>query len=84
MLIASMIVKVDEAASEYVAQQLERIPNVTTYGVHRGTNIIVVAEAHDESQLENLARFIMESFEDVWGVFPTYVTSDGVAPGARS
>lgn len=76
MIIASMIVKVVPEKAEDIAQQLRRIPNVTTYGVHKENNIIVVAEAHDEEQLQNLSKYIMEEFEDVWGVFPTYMTSD--------
>ena len=76
MLIASMIVKTAPEKAEEVSQQMGRIPNVTTYGVHKENNIIVVAEARDEAQLENLARFLVESFEDVWGVFPTFVASD--------
>ncbi len=76
MLVASMIVKSDSAKAEDVALQLSRIPGVTTYGVHKENNIIVVAEAHDEAQLENLSRYVLESFDDVWGVFPVFVASD--------
>jgi nitrate reductase NapAB chaperone NapD len=76
MLIASMIVKVVPEKAEEVAQSLGRIPNVTTYGVHKENNIIVVAEAHDVEQLENLSKYLMMEYENVLGVFPTYLTSD--------
>ncbi len=76
MLIASMIVKVVPEKAEEVTQQLERIPNVTTYGVHKEKNLIIVAEAHDAEQLENLSKYIMNTFDGVLGVFPTYVTAD--------
>jgi nitrate reductase NapAB chaperone NapD len=76
MLVASMIVKTDPGRAEEVSRQLGRIPNVTTYGVHREENIVLVAEAHDEAQLENLARYIMDTFEEAWGVFPTFVGTD--------
>ena len=76
MLVASMIVKVDPARAEELARQLGRIPGVTTYGVHKEENVILVAEAHDEPQLENLARYIAESFEGVAGVFPTFLAAD--------
>jgi nitrate reductase NapAB chaperone NapD len=76
MLIASMIVKAEPELAEEVARQLGRVPGVTTYGVHKEENIVVVAEAQDEAQLENLAEYILESFEGAWGVFPTFVGSD--------
>jgi len=76
MLVTSMIVKVDPAKAQELARQFGRIRGVTTYGVHKENNIVVVAEARDEGQLENLARYIAESFEGVWGVFPTFVASD--------
>ncbi len=76
MLIASMIVKVMPDKAEEIALFLERLPNVTNYGVHKENNIIVVIEAHDEEQLENLAKYILDSYEDVLGVFPTFVGSD--------
>lgn len=76
MLVASMIVKTDPLRAAEVARQLGRMPNVTSYGVHKEENIVLVAEAHDEAQLENLARYIVDTFEDVWGVFPTFIGSD--------
>lgn len=76
MLIASMIVKVIPEHAEEVAQQLERTPNITSYGVHKENNIIIVTEAHDVEQLENIARYILETYPDVLGVFPTFVGSE--------
>ncbi len=73
MLISSMIVKTRPGKAETVLTQLQKIPRVTTYGVHRGNNIIVVAEIHDIKQLENLTAFIMESIDDVLSVSPTYI-----------
>lgn len=80
MLIASMIVKVSAAAAEEVSRQLGRIPGLTTYGVHQGENIVVVAEARDEQQLENFARHIVDTFEEVTGVYPTFVASEDSVP----
>jgi nitrate reductase NapAB chaperone NapD len=79
MLVASMVVKVEPEKAEDLARQFGRIPGVTTYGVHKEENVIVVAEAHDEAQLENLAKYLMRDFDGVWGVFPTFVASDGDA-----
>jgi nitrate reductase NapAB chaperone NapD len=76
MLVASMVVKVDPAQAEDLSRQFGRIPGLTTYGVHKEENVVVVAEAHDEAQLENMARYILDNFEGAWGVFPTFVASD--------
>jgi nitrate reductase NapAB chaperone NapD len=80
MLVASMVVKTAPGRAEEISRQLGRIPNVTTYGVHKEVNIVLVVEAHDEAQLENLARFIVDSFEDAWAVFPTFVGEDAEPP----
>jgi len=79
MLIASMIVKSVPEKAEETAQLLGRIPNVTTYGVHKDNNIIVVAEAHDVKQLENLSKYLLNEYDDVIGVFPTYLRWDDEA-----
>jgi nitrate reductase NapAB chaperone NapD len=76
MLVASMVVKVDAAQAEELSRQFGRIPGLTTYGVHKDDNVVVVAEAQDEAQLENMARYILDHFEGAWGVFPTFVASD--------
>ena len=47
MQIASAIVKVEPERAEDVLELLARIPKVTTYGIHKQSNIIIVAEAHD-------------------------------------
>jgi nitrate reductase NapAB chaperone NapD len=76
MLVASMVVKVDPEQAEELSRQFGRIPGLTTYGVHKEDNVVVVAEARDEAQLENMARYILDNFEGARGVFPTFVASD--------
>jgi nitrate reductase NapAB chaperone NapD len=71
-----MIVRVAPEKAEETAKKLEQISNLTTYGVHKECNIIVVAEADDAEELENLSRRIMNEFPGITGVFPTYVTFD--------
>jgi nitrate reductase NapAB chaperone NapD len=83
MLVSSMIVKVDPAQADELCRQFGRIPGLTTYGVHKEDNIVVVAEAHDEAQLENLARYILDNFEGAWGVFPTFVAADDAPENGR-
>ena len=83
MLIASMIVKTVSDNADEVARELQRIPNVTTYGVHKENNIIVVAEAQDEEQLENFTQYLMREYSAILGVYPTFVASDDDADKAE-
>ncbi len=76
MLIASAIVKVIPEKAEETARLIERLPYVTTYGVHKENNIIMVVEANTTEELENLSKRIMNEYEAVLGVFPTYLSSD--------
>lgn len=76
MLIASMIVKVVPAEAQAVQAQLQRLPNVTTYGIHKEDNIILVTEARSVEALEQLSKHVTHEIAGVLGVFPTYVTED--------
>ena len=75
-LISSMIVRVKPEKAEEIAQQLKKIPNVETHGVHKEENIILVAEGRDVRQIENLVTYINQEFPDVAGVYPTYLNWD--------
>lgn len=75
-LISSMIVRVVPDKAEEVLQQLDKIPNVETHGLHKEENIIVVAEGRDVRQIENLISYINREFPDVTGVYPTYLNWD--------
>ncbi len=76
MLIASMIVKVVADEAEAVQAQLQRMPNVTTYGIHKEDNIILVTEARSVEELELLSKRLTHEIAGVLGVFPTYVTEE--------
>jgi len=76
MIISSMIVTTETGKAEDIALQLKRIPNVTTHGVYKGDNIIVVMEAEKEEDLVNLSRYIMNEYPDVIGTFPAFISSD--------
>ena len=80
MLVASMIVKTQPAVAQDVMLSLSKIPGVTTHGVHEDGNIILLAEAEEEQHLESLAKHIMNEYEGVLGVFPTYLSSDELQP----
>ncbi len=76
MMISSLIVRTLPEHAHTLSRMLEKIPNVSTYGVYKEENIIVVAETHDVPQLENLISYIANDFEHVLGVFTTYVNWD--------
>lgn len=76
MLIASMIVKTNPDSAEQVEQLLSKIPEVSTHGVHKEDNIIAVVEGHDVEQIENTMKFILNEYDEVIGVFPTYLNWD--------
>ncbi|MBN1300744.1 MAG: chaperone NapD [Melioribacteraceae bacterium] len=76
MIIASMIVKALPENIDEVVLKLNNIPNVTTYGVHKEENIILLIEADSEDQLKDLSRYINSEFEGILGTYPTFVASD--------
>ncbi|HSL90675.1 MAG TPA: chaperone NapD [Ignavibacteriaceae bacterium] len=76
MIIASMIVTTQTGMAEEVALQLKRIPNLTTHGVYKGDNIIVVMEAEKEEEMVNMSRYIMNEFEGILGTYPTFIANE--------
>ncbi|HEY4756582.1 MAG TPA: chaperone NapD, partial [Ignavibacteriaceae bacterium] len=76
MIIASMIVTTQKGMAEEVALQLKRVPNLTTHGVYKGDNIIVVMEAEKEEELVNMSRYLMNEFEGILGTYPTFMASE--------
>jgi nitrate reductase NapAB chaperone NapD len=76
MLIASMVVKTRPDAAQDVMLSLGKLPGVTTHGVHGESNIILLAEAETEEDMESLTKYIMNEFKGVLGIFPTYLSSD--------
>lgn len=71
-----MIVTTQKGMAEEVALQLKRVPNLTTHGVYKGDNIIVVMEAEKEEELVNMSRYLMNEFEDILGTYPTFMASE--------
>jgi len=76
MIVASMIIKAFPENIDEVILKLNNIPNVTTYGVHKEENIIVLIEADSEDQLKDLARYINSEFDGILGTYPTFVSAD--------
>lgn len=76
MIIASMIIKALPENIDELVLKLNNIPNVTTYGVHKEENIIVLIEADSEDQLKDLSRYINSEFDGVLGTYPTFISSE--------
>jgi nitrate reductase NapAB chaperone NapD len=79
MQVAGMIVTAAPELADEVARRLGRVRGVSVYGVHGGTNVVIVAEAYDDEQIENLSWYIRGSFEGVRSVSTTIVRSDSDA-----
>lgn len=76
MIISSMIIKALPENIDELVLELNNIPSVTTYGVHKEENIIVLVEADSEDQLKDLSRYINSEFDGVLGTYPTFIGSE--------
>ncbi|MBL1211819.1 MAG: hypothetical protein HND52_00560 [Ignavibacteriae bacterium] len=76
MIIASMIVKTETEKVNDIVLKLQKLPNVTTHGVHKENNIIVLVEAESDDKLKEIGRYISSEFEGVYGTYPTFVSGD--------
>lgn len=76
MLIVSMIVKVKSEAAQVTLEAIEKIENLTTYGVHKDDNIIVVGEVETVDEIEALSKKLLNEFDAILGVFPTYLADE--------
>lgn len=76
MIIASVVVKTIEDKAENLVLKLNDIPNVTTHGIHKNDNIIVLIEADSAEHLEGIGKFINSEFEEVMGTYPTFISTD--------
>ena len=76
MIIASMIVRVEKEKVLDTILELQKIPSVTTHGVYKEDNIIVLVEADSTDQLKDLGRYISSEFDGVIGTYPTFVSAD--------
>jgi len=79
MPIAGVVITIlaDESAEVY--RQLQAMPDVTLYGIHKEHYIIAVLEADTTKQLELMANSIRDKIDGVLGVFPSYVHFEGEA-----
>lgn len=76
MIIASMIVRTDPDKVNDVLLELQKLPNVTTHGVYKESNIIILVEAESDDKLKDLGRYINSEFNGVYGIYPTFVSAD--------
>lgn len=82
MRVAGMIVTTAPGQADEVARSLGRVRGISVYGVHRGIDVVLVAEAYDEEQIENLSGYIRWSFDGVRSVSTTVLPVDPDAPAS--
>ena len=74
MPIAGVVVITDPEKTVDALNQLKKMENVSTYGVHKEYHIIAVLEGENAKDLENMTMRISDTIPGVLGVYPAYVT----------
>ncbi len=73
MPISGVVILTQNEKTQPVLTALQKMDDVTTYGIHKGHYIIAVLEAENSKNLEALTRDIQENIEGVLGIYPAYV-----------
>ena len=76
MIVASLIIKCDPEKIDEVTLNISKIPNVTTHGVYKEDNLIVLIEADTEEEIENFSRYIQSEFDGIMGTYPSFISSE--------
>ncbi|MCA9732979.1 MAG: chaperone NapD [Deferribacteres bacterium] len=76
MFISSIIVKVNPGTAKEIEKEIKKMGALTSYGIHKDENIIIVAETEKLYEVKAICSQLMHNYKDVTGVFPTYLTSD--------
>ncbi len=85
MPIAGVIIITDKSKTANVLNQLNKVENVTTYGVHKDNNIVAVFEGDSPSQLEKMNDEIVKKIDGIFGIYPAYVNfEDEIAEQTES
>ena len=73
MPIAGVIITTAQDEAENVLIKLKELEKVSTYGIHKGNNIVAVFEGDTINELEDINNKITREIKGVLGVFPAYV-----------
>jgi nitrate reductase NapAB chaperone NapD len=76
MIIASLIIKCDPSKVDEINLNISKLPNVTTHGIHKEDNLIVLIEAQNEDEIENFTRYIQAEFDGILGTYPSFISSE--------
>ena len=76
MIVASLIIKCDPDKIDEVTLNISKRPNVTTHGVYKEDNLIVLIEADTEEEIENFSRYIQSEFDGIIGTYPSFISSE--------
>lgn len=78
MPISGILVKVEPEKAQGVLKKLQTINNVTTYGIHKENNIIIVIEGKSVEEINSIITHIQDNIEAVIGVFPAYINFEDI------
>lgn len=73
MPISGVVILTKPEETKQVLGALEKMQDVTTYGVHKDYYIIAVFEADSSGHLEAISKDIQKNIPGVIGIYPAYV-----------
>ncbi len=74
MAIAGVVIATQPQKAMHVMEQLNKTPQVTTYGVYNDSQIVAVFESDTANGLKELSKEIQENIDGILGIYPSYVT----------
>ncbi len=78
MPIAGVVVLTVPEKTNDILLQLNKIKNVTTYGVHKENFIVAVFEGETPNELEEMSDKIIKTIPGVLGIYPAYVNFEDI------
>ncbi|MBC8174736.1 MAG: chaperone NapD [Candidatus Marinimicrobia bacterium] len=78
MPIAGVVVLTVPEKTNEILLQLNKIKNVTTYGVHKENFVVAVFEGETPNELEGMSDRIIKTIPGVLGIYPAYVNFEDI------
>ena len=78
-VVAGVVIETVPGAEPRVAARLLRVPGVTLHGGDGDHRIAAVLDAPSGATLEELSQRLLASDEEILGVYPTFIGSEGDA-----
>ncbi len=74
MAIAGVVIAAQPQKAMHVVEELNKTPQVTTYGVYNDSQIVAVFESDTANGLKKLSEKILKNIDGILGIYPSYVT----------